>query len=198
MSDRNSPGERLSRRLASRSGGLHRKSMPDGGEVYSGPVAQEALDAIGARAFTMDHTIIVGDNFDPSGSDEDAALYAHEVHHQMESGGTDDHGEHDAEEVAARAIERMVFHRRAAGESTSSIMRDVRGGAAEQGSWKRTPPRGSGEDEVIGDSTAALRALLEQGIPYDIIVRDLARHVVDKLNETRELTTMRRSRVETF
>ena len=198
MSNQSSPGEKLSRRLASRSGGLYRKSMPDGGEVYSGPVAQEALEAIGARAFTMDHTIIVNENFDPNQNDDDAALYAHEVHHQMESGGADEHGEHDAEEVAARAIERMVYHRRASGESTSSIMRDVRGGAAEGESWQRTPGRGASEEETIGASVGAFRALLEQGIPYDVIVRDLARHVVENLHSTRESTSIRRSSAESF
>lgn len=124
MADHSTPGAGIGDRLMARSTGLHRRTMDDGGEVFSGPVARRALRSVGARAMTMDKTIIVDDDFDPT-DPEDQALYAHERFHQMESGGMDHPSDmHDAEEVGARAIERMVLHRAEKGESLSSIMRD--------------------------------------------------------------------------
>ena len=59
---------------------LRRVAMPDGGEVYRGDIATRALESLGARAFTVDRTIVVGEDFDPYDA-EDAALYAHEMYH---------------------------------------------------------------------------------------------------------------------
>ncbi len=182
MADHETPGSSLSKRLASRSG-LHRTSMGDGGEVYKGPLARRALRALRARAFTMDETIIVDDDFDPS-RPEDQALYAHERLHQQESGG-DDHPTHmhDAEEVAARAVERMVLHRRAAGDDFGTIMRDV-----DRGIEASAEPTDAGEaDEEAGDDAeGAFAALLASGMTYDQVVRQLARHVVLTLTEDSE------------
>ena len=56
-------GDSLTDRIMARSGpGLYRRTMPDGGEVVTGPVAQRV--ACASRALTMDHTIFVDDNFD--------------------------------------------------------------------------------------------------------------------------------------
>lgn len=106
---------RLAGRLDRRE--LQRESLPGGGAVYRGEVATRALQAIGARAMTLDRSIIVGDDFDAS-KPEDQALFAHEQYHAEHGdggGGGGGHNFRDAEEVAARAVERMVLHRAAAG-----------------------------------------------------------------------------------
>ena len=128
----------LASRLQARSQsapGLHRVSMPDGGEAYSGPLASRALQALGARAFTVDQSIILDRAFNRD-NPEDQALYAHERLHQRLAGGKSSeaengasHGGKDAEEMAARAIESMVLHRAEKGEDFGSIMSDVNSGA---------------------------------------------------------------------
>ena len=76
----------------------------------------KALDAIGARAMTMDGEIIVNSHFDLSDA-TDQAEYAHELYHQARSGGAAGDKIRDAEEIAARAIESMVFHEAGGGRS---------------------------------------------------------------------------------
>jgi hypothetical protein len=96
---------------------LQRQSVAGGGTVFRGELASKALEAVGARAMTLDRSIIVGDDFDAS-KPEDQALYAHEDYHAKHGdGGGGGGGENfrDAEEVAARAVERMVLHRAMAG-----------------------------------------------------------------------------------
>jgi hypothetical protein len=170
--------------------------MPDGGEAYTGPTVQRALEAVGARAMTMDNSVFVDEDFDVS-NPEDQALYAHEVHHQMESGGTDDHGAHDAEEVAARAIERMVLHRSAEGHDFGEIMRDVRSGdvhlSAESNVVHRTESGGGGEGEE-GDGTdpmAAYEAMLGKGKSHETIVRELRDYVLKSLDAVQLETAFR-------
>ena len=168
-------------------GKLHKRTMADGGEVYSGALAREALRAVDARAMTMDHTIFVDDDFDPD-DPEDQALYAHELHHQQTSGGVGEHGGgHDAEEHAARAIESMVLHRRAQGEDFGSVMRDVRSGAVptapgEDGS-SQGPLLTEQETSDPRDPMNAYRAMRAKGMSHDAIVDMLARHVVNALLE---------------
>lgn len=197
---------RLARRLMSRaSGGLYRRTTPDGGEVFTGPAARQALRSLGARAFTMDHTIIVDEGFDVS-NPEDAALYAHELHHQMESGGVDSHSERDGEEIAARAIERMVYHRMASGDDfgavmrdakSGAVMRDARSGASSDNAYIRTPSKDD-DKPSYGDAIRAVEAVLGEGLSYDILVRDLARYCIEQMNKQREFTTARRSKNEAF
>jgi hypothetical protein len=186
MADRSAPGDALSRRLMSRAeGGVYRRAAPDGGEVVTGPLVRQALRTLGARAMTMDHTIFVDEDFDLA-NPEDQALYAHERHHQLESGGTDDHGRHDAEEMAARTIERMVLHRSASGEDFSSILRDVEehgediqpssGGRDASG---KTAHQDGGEDEAL----AAFQALLATGKTHEDVARELARYVLGSMTE---------------
>jgi len=192
MADHETPGDKLSRRLVARSG-LSRVTMEDGGEVHKGPIARRALRAVGARAMTMDRSIVVDDDFDPS-DPEDQALYAHERVHQLESGGDDQPNQmHDAEEVAARAVERMVLHRRASGEGFDSIMRDVRDPVT-RGEQARAPsqqghsgPTGSG-----GNTTQnAYNLLLAQGKNHDQIVDMFARKVIEVLVEREHQSLLR-------
>ena len=123
---RNVLGESTSDRISKRS--LQSKRVGYG-EVYSGDLANEALGALGARAMTVDEEIIVNTNFDPNRA-EDQALYAHEMFHQEHSGGVAGSSMRDAEEISARAVESMVFHRSKNGESNpiprkaSDILRD--------------------------------------------------------------------------
>lgn len=190
---KDSPGSSISRRLMQRAeGSLSRRSMGDGGEVVSGPMASRALKAIGARAMTMDHTIFVDEDFDAS-SAEDQALYAHERHHQMESGGTDDHGARDSEEIAARSIERMVLHRSAKGDDFGAIMRDVNsgnvpssGGGSGGGGGDAGGDAGDGMSEDEQEAMAAYQMMIAKGIPHEVIVRQLARFVVDALAQSEE------------
>lgn len=97
--------------------------------MYSGELASRSLKAMGARAMTVDHTVIVDESFDPNRA-EDQALYAHEMYHVTHSGGEGGNESRDAEEVAARAVERMVFHRAAGGaESHEASHTDAPAGA---------------------------------------------------------------------
>ncbi len=174
----------LTDRLMARSGpGLYRRRMPDGGEVVTGPTAQRALRALNARAFTMDHTIFVDERFDIS-SPEDAALYAHERHHQMESGGHNDgHSGHDAEEVAARAIESMVLHRSRAGDDLQAILRDVDAGNLEVAPAAEEGKKDKSEDQ---GAEAALRKLLKSGKSVEEIAKMLTRHIMDAVSQRTE------------
>lgn len=129
MPEHNMPGDSVSERLLSRSDpGLSRRRMADGGEVYTGGLAQRALRTLGARAFTMDGSIFVDPSFDAS-KPEDVALYAHERHHQRESGGAggDRAGHPDAEERHAQAVEQKVLHRiEQSGEDPRAVLADLR------------------------------------------------------------------------
>ena len=187
----------LARRLFSRaeSGGIYRRSAPEGGEVFVGPTVQRALKAIGARAMTMDDSIFVAEDFDAS-RPEDQALYAHERHHQLEgSGGGDLTGAHsDAEEQTARSIERMVLHRSRSGEDFGSILRDVEdhGDAAPEhaaagGKTGQKMRQDGSEDEA----RTALAALLASGRTEEDLARELARHIVSTMSESESRTRMR-------
>lgn len=176
---------------------LRRVAMPDGGEVYRGAVASKALDALGARAFTVDRTIIVGDDFDPY-SAEDAALYAHEMYHVEVGdglGGGGGENFRDAEEVAARAVESLVLSRSAAGgvEAGYAAGAGARQGALQSGDHgaavgaRPADASASGED-VSGDPTpeSGYEALIAQGYSHREIVDKLARQVLRTLDEAAE------------
>lgn len=196
MADHRTPGERTSLRAAARMDGLQRKTMEDGGEVYTGPLARAALRAVGARAMTVDNTIFVDEAFDASVT-EDRALYAHERVHQMRSGGTDQHGAHDAEEMAARAIERMVLHRSAEVEDLGAVLRDATDGAGTaEGAGPQHPVEGEGDTaqkSPVDEARAAYTSLLAKGQNHEAIVRDLSRYVVDQLQQTGTLMRTRAS-----
>lgn len=199
MPERTPPGDALTQRLSARSGpGLSRRQMPDGGAVYTGPLARRALKTLGARAITMDRTIFVDPDFDTS-KPEDAALYAHERHHEMESGGVDaNHGPRDAEEIHARGIERMVLHRLEAGEELSTILHDVTSGAAAN----QVQSGGGGAElvakELFGgdkdrDPMLAYQAMLAEGKTHRQIVQELSQHVIERMQHAEESRKWRRA-----
>lgn len=205
MGEHRTLGERTSLRVAARMDGLHRKDMADGGEVYTGPLARAALRAVGARAMTVDNTIFVDESFDTSTA-EDRALYAHERVHQMNSGGTDQHGAHDAEEMAARAIERMVLHRSSRGEDTETVMRDAATAAQsasdpDSATGASAPGEGAGETakkNPMDEARAAYVALLAQGKNHTMIVRELSQYVVDQIAQIRSMSRTRLSPTSTI
>ncbi len=164
-------------------GQLTRKSLPGGGEVLTGGLAARALTAVGARAMTMDSSIFVDESFDPNNTD-DHALYAHERYHQLHSGGDHEHaGGHDAEEQAARDVERMVLHRRARGDDFGAIMRDIEAGDIEDPSARDDAP---GNPKGDDDPMKAYRMLRQKGMGHEGIVRMLAKHVVQNIIESEE------------
>jgi hypothetical protein len=177
-------GESLVSRLAARSSRapLTRRAMPGGGEVWEGPLATRALKALGARAMTVDSQIIVGDDFDPS-SPESQALYAHERFHQEVSGGAGSHHGHDAEEQAARTVERMVLHRAASGgyESGSALSgADIRNLPTPPDA---APSPGEGENERPADPSEGYEALVGQGLSHQDIIDKLASACADVIDE---------------
>lgn len=197
MANNNGPGDAISRRLLRRAeSSLHRRAMPDGGEVVTGTIARQALRAVGARAMTVDHTIFVDEGFDPS-KPEDQALYAHERLHQRMSGGAgDDHDKHDAEESAAQAIERMVLHRARSGEDLGTILRDAERGAGATDAGGSAPRSGAsspsdGDDDTEGEAMQAYNDLLGQGLDHDAIVRMLTRFVVEAIEEGESSSSLR-------
>ena len=90
---------------------LRRITLPGGRNAFTGPGADQALEAMNAEAMTVDRSIIVAQDFSAS-KVEDMALFEHEAYH-VEHGrdGALSHAIHDAEETAARAAEQMVYHR---------------------------------------------------------------------------------------
>lgn len=142
--------------------GLRTEQMADGGEVVRGTEATRALRALDARAMTLDHSIVVGDDFDARRAD-DAALYAHERHHLEHSGGeAEGHGAHEAEEAAAREIEAMVLHRAQSGPIEEALTSPATAPAAD---LPLAP-----EDPLA----AAWAALLRSERPRGAVVADLA------------------------
>jgi len=168
---RSAVGEGTAARLSERDG-LRKRSLPGGGTVWQGPLATEALESLDARAMTLDQSIIVSEDFDPS-SAEDQALYAHEQFHvQQGDHGAGGHHIHSAEEIAARAVEGMVLHRSA---------QDGGGGGGE--------PAGGGEKSGGAEGKAAepspmggYSALLKEGLDHQGAIEELARFVCDELD----------------
>lgn len=78
-------------------------------EVFKGSLVDRGLNAVNAEAGTLDGEILVKGNFDAS-SPEGQGLLTHELYHKEQSGGVAGHSIRDAEEMAARALEAMVFH----------------------------------------------------------------------------------------
>jgi hypothetical protein len=171
--DRTTPGEKTTNRLMDRNQ-LKRVNVPGGGEAFQGPTATRALKALGARAMTLDQSIVVGEDFDPN-RPEDAALYAHEKLHVDRGGTAATHAVHDAEEVSARAAEEMVLHRMAMGESAQQVNRSKTPQEAP------TPTGGSPTARAVG-------ALKAQGQNHQDMVENLAQKVVDRLSEEEERT----------
>ena len=185
-------GSPTANRLAARAekGQLRRVAMEGGGEVFTGDAASRSLKAVGARAMTVDHSIVVSEDFDPN-KPEDQALYAHEKVHLEGSGGKGSHTERDAEEVAARAAERMVLHR-------------AKGGGVEGQEAAHTSPQspsahgagghgthGGNRGRVAAPAQRGYAALREEGESHADIVYRLAREVVSALDGRKELREAR-------
>ncbi|MCB9763995.1 MAG: DUF4157 domain-containing protein [Alphaproteobacteria bacterium] len=186
------PGEDTVDRLFEREE-LRRVSIPGGGEAYTGPAASRALQALGGRAMTVDRTIIVGEDFDPT-NPEHMSLYAHEQYHVQEGTGEGGaHHIHDAEEVAARAVQRMVLHRMEGGYD-GGYMPAAGGGAARPMDAPDQGGRGvgnfnrGGEDkpEAVAneepDPSRGYQALRAQGMSHEDIVYKLANDVMAVLD----------------
>jgi hypothetical protein len=204
--DHSAPGSATANRLTSRleRSALSRSSVAGGGEVFQGPVATRALKALGARAMTLDRSIIVGDDFDAS-RPEDRALFAHEQHHaEHGDGGGGGSGENfrDAEEIAARAAESVAFREAKAGgyESGNTPGAGPGGGSPHGGGddagTSVTPgpaPGNAKPDAVRGepDPVRGYRALISQGMTHFDVVDDLARKVVATMDDAAQVRTDR-------
>ncbi|MSQ03662.1 MAG: DUF4157 domain-containing protein [Myxococcales bacterium] len=179
-------------RLASRAQkpGLQRRQLASGGEVFTGALASRTLDAMGARAMTVDRSIIVSEDFDPN-KPEDAALFAHEQVHLEHSGGQGGNSGYDHEERQARAAESMVLHRSHAGgiEMHEASHTSAPGGAP-------TGSAGAGHErtaaaEAHGNADAGYNALRAQGMSHDEVVQKLAREALLGLESGRDARSMR-------
>jgi hypothetical protein len=189
---------------------LRRVAMPDGGEVYRGAVANRALDALGARAFTVDRTIIVGDDFDPYRV-EDAALYAHEMYHVEQGDGVGGGGGEnfrDAEEVAARAVESLVVQRAAAGgieagyaAGAGARKGGIQSGEAGSGIGAGAKDASNAADDESGadaDAEQGYSALLAQGMSHQEIVLEMSRRVLRAMDEQAEWKHIRQGHNKGF
>ena len=196
MGKKSTPGDSAIQRLARlNEGGVRRRTMVDGGKVFSGPTATRALRALGARAMTLDEDIFVAEDFDESRA-EDQALYAHERHHQMEHGRVDAGAHSYAEEKAAQAIESMVLHRSRKGDSFGSIMRDVNSGKVHRDSQSSHSADGDGSTSAAKTSDPleqTVRTLMQQGKSYDDIVTMLSEHVVESLQASQRIGSINNS-----
>lgn len=158
--------------------------MPGGGEVFTGDLASRSLKSLGARAMTVDRSIIVSEDFDPN-KPEDQALFAHEQYHVDHSGGQGSHESRDGEEVAARAVERMVLHRAAGGTEMHEASHTSAPGGAPTGS----PGAGhekAGATEKNAPAEKGYAALLAQGLSHRDIVDRLSREALLGLDAAKE------------
>ena len=125
-----------------------------------------------ARALTMDQSIIVSEDFDPTRT-EDAALYAHEQFHvQQGDHSAGGHHIHSGEEIAARAIEGMVLHRSA---------QEGGGGEAGQGGGGTGKP---GQKQAAPSPMGGYSAMMKEGLNHFGVVEELARFVVEELDKS--------------
>lgn len=188
-------GEDTADRLLDRKD-LNKVSIPGGGEAYSGPVASQALKALGAEAMTVDRTVIVSEDFDTS-NPEHMALYAHEQYHvQQGTGEGGSHHIHEAEEVAARAVQRMVFHRMAGGyeggfQPGANVGASKPGDASDQGGRGAASNNGSGDRKPgtsrrQAEAAKGYEALRAQGLDHGDIVFKLANEALRSLDQRKD------------
>lgn len=153
-------------------------------EVFSGDLADEALNALGARAMTVDNEIVVNNQFDVNQA-EDQALLAHEMLHQEFSGGVAGSSMRDAEEIAARSVESMVFHRSKNGDSNpiprkaSELLRDSKeSSTGSSESAKSNETEGKVEEPK---AEKGYQILKDRGFTHEMIVQHLMFKVMDEL-----------------
>jgi hypothetical protein len=189
-------GEGFGKNILDRSGVL-RKDVASHGNVFSGELADQALDAVGARAMTMDGEIIVNSNFDLS-NPTDQAEYAHELYHQARSGGAAGDKIRDAEEIAARAIESMVFHQAGGGRSDAlpTNIEDLFQQAENPAKPSTTEGETSGTVSAAfenGDPSAILgyQALREQGMTHGEVVYMLTQMLLEQHDQSQDFNRQR-------
>ena len=191
----------VTERIHSRSAGLSRKAMPDGGHAFTGSLANQALKAVGARAMTMDGDIFMADGAEQS--EDFWAEYAHERHHQENSGGADT-GDHnhagDAEELGARAMERLMRQALRSGMDPGEALRTVRNTAPPNGEQSekllKTVLRDDGEGEDRPDPMVGYWAMRGEGYSHRAIMRKLTEHTVKGILSKREEDAMRRGETD--
>ena len=190
---RNALGESMASRLEDRKNGLRTRRVGHQ-DVVTGELANEALGALGARAMTVDNEIIVNNQFDPNQA-EDQALLAHEMLHQEFSGGTAGATMYDAEEVAARSVESMVFHRAQNGQSNpiprkaSDLLRESKQESSDSGSQKGHDTNDKNEKP---QAELGYKILKDRGYSHEMIVQHLTYKVLDEL-ENKHLEGVSRS-----
>lgn len=203
MPEHHTPGEDTVDRLMARNQ-LQRVSVPGGGEAFTGPLAGRALEALGGQAMTVDRTIIVPEGFDPS-NPEHMSLYAHEQYHQqMGSGEGGTHHIHDAEEVAARAVQRMVLHRAAKGGyeggyapgGGAGVPRPDPNASLDEGGRGVTDFNAAGSEkpdalDTDPDGRRGYLALKAQGLSHTDIVDKLAREIISVMDAQKEASQHR-------
>ncbi len=194
-SDNGGTVDRLASRLERSQ--LQRQTMPGGGSVFRGAIASRALKAVGARAMTIDRQIIVGDGFDAS-RPEDQALYAHEQYHAERGdgrGGGGGENYRDAEEIAARAVERMVLQRSMGGGYEGGYAPGAGSGAPPvgqpasaggQGTSSGQEPSASAhakEEEPEPTAERGYKAMRAKGLSHLEVVEQVAHHVMTMIDE---------------
>ena len=196
---RKSLGESMADQIDTRRGLRNRRVGHQ--EVFSGDLADEALGALGARAMTVDNEIVVNNNFN-SNQAEDQALLAHEMLHQEFSGGVAGSTMRDAEEIAARSVESMVFHRSKNGESNpiprkaSELLRESKesgGGGAESSKVA--------EKETQNESPKAeqgYEVLKERGFTHEMIVQHLTFKIMDEMERKSSESVARSGHIKGF
>ena len=179
----------LTDRLLARKEGLSRRTH-DGIEVFTGAVADEALKALRAEAFTFDKQIIVPTRFDPRKA-KDAGTLAHELLHKEHSGGSGGRpggqNEHDGEEKEAREVEAMVHHAISTGLTVGDALKEIKAGSSSASIAAPTgpgapPPAAALMGEVLNvdpqDPMVAYLQMTGEGLSHNEIVEKLSRDVL--------------------
>ena len=190
-------GENFGQDMLDRASDL-KKTRASHGDVFSGELADEALGAIGARAMTMDGEIIVNSNFNLSDA-EDQSLYAHELYHQARSGGAAGNKIRDAEEIAARAVESMVFHRAGGGRSDAlptnieDLFQEAETPAAPAQSGDREPTTSPHKSKQDGtpSAVAGYAALRKQGMTHQEVIYMMTQMLLKEHDEHEEFQRQR-------
>jgi hypothetical protein len=180
--------------------GLREESVAGGSKVLRGQLADQALDVLGARAFTFDRSVIVSSDFDTSAV-EDQALLAHEQYHAMYGdggGGGGGSNYRDAEEIAARAVERAVLSRSAkggyeagggggvravGGHGHSHIAGDSAGGGTNAGAQDLSQDQTRDAKKDKPDSDRGYSALRQSGYSHYEVVALLTKKVMQAKEE---------------
>lgn len=171
---RTSIGESFSNRISGRSD--LRSERVGNEEVFRGALADRALQAVNARAGTIDGEIIVNSGFNAN-TPEGQALLTHEMYHKENSGGVAGHSIRDAEELAARALESMVFQeaqstgKNVVPQSASELLKQAKDIQTKQNQGEPYNP----EDPSAPFEASAVRgfqALMAQGYTHEQLLQE--------------------------